>query len=381
MINGSGPPDDPLFALRQELDALDRELLDTAARRQRVVRDILAVKAQTGRSLFDRSRERAVFERARAQATAAGLDEALAHDLVTALVEASHRLQEAGAREAVAQGPSRRFCIVGGAGQMGQLLGGALRSRGHLVDVLEKDDGRDRPQAVAAAEIVMLAVPMAVATEVATELAPFVRDDALLCDINSLKAEICAVMEARSRGEVLGLHPMFGPTVSSLRRQKIVVCPVRPGPLAAWLQHELGALGAELVEAEPREHDRMMAVVQVLMHYRTVVMGEALRRTGVPVAESLRFTSPIYRLELAIVGRLFAQDPALYAEIEMANPEAGDVRRHFVEAAHHVDALISTGDRAAFEALFGQVAEYFSGFSDEAMHLSDFLIEALVRKP
>ena len=41
--------------------------------------------------------------------------------------------------------------------------------------------------------------------------------------------------------------------------------------------------------------------------------------SGVGVEDSLRYTSPIYRLELAFVGRLFAQDPDLYGEIIRTN--------------------------------------------------------------
>ncbi|MFT4627398.1 MAG: hypothetical protein ACI8PZ_006082 [Myxococcota bacterium] len=37
----------------------------------------------------------------------------------------------------------------------------------------------------------------------------------------------------------------------------------------------------------------MMGIVQVLVHYSTVVMGEALRRTGIRLRDTLPFTSPI----------------------------------------------------------------------------------------
>ena len=89
------------------------------------------------------------------------------------------------------------------------------------------------------------------AADVVRQVAPHVRADALLCDINSLKAEICAIYGATPTAETVGLHPMFGPTVSSMRRQKVVVCPIRSGPRAKWFLGELAALGAELVVADP----------------------------------------------------------------------------------------------------------------------------------
>jgi len=370
-----------LSKLRAELDALDRRLLETAAQRQALVARIREVKAQTGVSQFDRSRERVVFEKAATNAAEVGLDPLLAQSLMHSLVEASHRLQES---ERGAADISRKLLIVGGGGQMGQLLGAAFSARGHAVDVLEAPDvnpGRDRAAATASADIVMLAVPMHLAAGVARELGPHVRPDALFCDINSLKSEVCAAMLESCAGEVLGTHPMFGPSVHSLRRQKVVVCPVRPGPLGAWLTTELADLGMEIVESEPERHDRMMAVVQVLVHFRTLVMGEALRATGVPVTESLAYTSPIYRLELAIVGRLYAQDPNLYAEIEMENPFGDEVRAGFLEAAERLANVVRSGDREAFCAQFSEVSDYFSDFSADALALSDFLIDRLVERP
>lgn len=386
---GAGAPSErasgaeELEALRARLDVLDEGLLRAAAERQAVVARIGALKAREGRALFDRERERVVLARAERVAGEVGLDAETARGLMGVLVGASHRRQaevvQAKAEER-AEGAAPSVLVVGGGGQMGRLVGRALGERGARVAVLERDDGQDRAAVVKAADLVVLAVPMGAAVEVARELGPWVREDALLCDINSLKGEICEVMGEVCRGEVLGMHPMFGPTVASLLRQKWVLCPVRPGRWSRWLEGELGSLGLEILRSEPREHDRMMSAVQVLVHFHTLVMGEALRRAGLGVEESLRFTSPIYRIELAVVGRLFGQDPDLYAEIEMSNPYGREVLGHFLEATLGLKEIIEAGDRDAFRGVFGEVAEHFGEFKGEASALSDFLIEELVRK-
>ena len=372
---------DELEALRAELDVLQHTLLATAARRTQVVRRIGQLKAGSLRPLFDRRRERQVFERATAVAAEVGLDPQVARRLMQVLVESSHDEQAAIGQDTARSALVRRFVLVGGHGRMGRLLGGWLQARGHQVAVLERDDGQDPAAVLAGAEIVVVAVPMGAAVPVIRALAPLIRADQLLCDINSLKRDVCQAMASDCAGELVGLHPMFGPTVATLRRQKVVWCPLRPGPLAAWWREELGQMGAELVDTDPETHDHMMAVVQVLVHYSTLVMGDALRRTGVDLAQSLAFTSPIYRLELAFVGRLFTQDPDLYAEIEMSNPHGDAVRRRFRDAADDLARTIETGDRDHFRQAFGQVRSYFHGFGDEAMALSDWLIDTLVARP
>ena len=180
-------------------------------------------------------------------------------------------------------------------------------------------------------------------------------------------------------GLVLGMHPMFGPSVKSLAGQKVILCPVRPGPLSERVTQELDRIGFELLETDPDTHDRMMAAVQVLVHFSTIVMAEALRRTSIPVRKTLEFTSPIYLLELAICGRLFAQDPDLYAQIEMENPHSQEVRRHFLEAAGTVNEIVSRGSVTQFRELFSSLSDYLEDFPAEAMDLSDGLIESLTR--
>jgi chorismate mutase/prephenate dehydrogenase len=374
-----------LGELRAQLDTIDREFFEAAARRATVVRRIAAAKrAGEGEGrLFDRDREREVFARARANAREHGLSEALADELMSALVEASQRDQEALVASESAGDDQPTVLIVGGGGKMGRRFAELFAARGSEVLIHDPPAGHTRSlgDTVPRADVVMLAVPMAAAVEVAREVGPLVRRDALLCDINSLKEEVCGVMEATSNCECVGLHPMFGPSVHSLRRQKVVYCPIRGGERGAWLKGELARVGMEIVDSSPEEHDRMMAVVQVLVHFSTLVMGNALRRTGVGLARSLAFTSPIYRLELAFVGRLFAQNPKLYAEIEMQNPRGPEVRRAFMDAAASLAKSIDEQDREAFEAEFVATKRYFEGFAGEAMQLSDRIIDTLVRQP
>ena len=364
-----------LETLRAELDALDAQLFEAVAARGRIVEAIGHIKRDSGQAVFDRTRERVVVERHLMHGKAAGLNSEESRMISHAVLASSHRLQ---AEKVSAATGTRRFLLIGGRGGMGQMLARELGARGHVVDVLDQGESERLPLAVASSDVVMICVPMAVAVEVASEVAPLMRPDALLCDINSLKLEICEAMGTRASCEVLGLHPMFGPTVGSLLRQKVVVCEVSGGPLGAWLRDELGRMGAELVESDPLTHDRMMAVVQVLVHFNTLVTGEALRLFGADIEDSLQFTSPIYRLELAFIGRLFAQSPDLYAEILMRNPVGNRVREDFLAAALRVNEVVQEGDREAFVSLFNQAAESFAQFSTEAMRISDDLIERLV---
>jgi chorismate mutase / prephenate dehydrogenase len=376
---------DDLSRWRAELEELDRRLLAAAARRSELVRRIAAAKEQAGdKPLFDRDRERLVHERAAAVADSIGLPRTTARQLMQVVIDHSHEIQEQAARASslvtTADDP-QRLLIVGGGGRMGRFFAREFVARGHTIDILEADDHGGRAERIKDADIVMIAVPMHAVNEVIAEVGPHVSSDALLCDINSLKEDACNAMAQSSGGQAIGLHPMFGPTVRSFRRQKMIICPVKPGPRAEWLTREFGRMGLELIETDPETHDKMMAVVQVLVHFSTLVMGRALHQVGHPIDESLRFTSPIYRLELAFISRLFAQNVDLYAEIEMTNPHGAAARQAFIDAAEELDRIISETDREQFREVFSAVSTYFDHFADDAMALSDSIIDMVVTQP
>jgi len=367
---------DELERLRSELDIVDGELVELVGKRLATVESIRAAKRASGAHVFDRRREQQVRQNAEVRAVELGIDLKVIDAIMDALLSASHAAQQEHRSEDTSSADLKHVVIVGGDGKMGRLFGRLFTERGHRVGVVEKGDALDE---ALQADVVMVSVPMASAVEVTRQLAARVRPGALVCDINSLKRDVCEAMTA-CRGEAMGMHPMFGPTVASLRRQKVVTCDVKTGPLCGWLRAELGALGAELFTATPEEHDKMMAVVQVLTHFGIMTMGSALAKSAVPLEDTLRFMSPIYRLEVSMIGRLFAQKAELYQEIVMGNPEAQRFLSLFVASARDLEQVINDGDRDAFARRFHATRDYFAEFSNEALALSDRIIGTLIAR-
>jgi chorismate mutase/prephenate dehydrogenase len=145
-----------------------------------------------------------------------------------------------------------------------------------------------------------------------------------------------------------------------------------------WVSSMLSARGMVVTETTAERHDEAMAIVQVLNHFHTQVLGLALARMGTPLDETLRFTSPAYLLEMYVTARHFAQAPSLYAEIEMRNPKNAEVMRAFSDAAAELSEIVSTKDRERFTAVFDEVRGYFGEFTEEALDQSRFLIDRLI---
>jgi len=118
----------------------------------------------------------------------------------------------------------------------------------------------------------------------------------------------------------------------------------------------------------------------VLTHFQTQVLGVTLARLGLPLDETLRFTSPAYLLELYVAARHFAQSPGLYGPIEMRNPRTREVTAAFGEVARELASVLARGDQAGFDAVFDEVRGFFGPFTTEALEQSSFLIDRIVER-
>ncbi|MCE2900239.1 MAG: bifunctional chorismate mutase/prephenate dehydrogenase [Gemmatimonadetes bacterium] len=370
----------PLAVVRAMIDALDRDLLQIMARRMALVAEVAAFKRQHGIRIRDAQREADVLRDRHERALELGLPAGEIESIFRVLLRSSRDHQAALRAEIPIDESPRTVAIIGGHGKIGRLLARLFGDLGHRLLLVDTDTTLRGAEAAAAADVTVISVPIDRTEAVIREVGPHVREDALLMDVTSLKeAPVRAMLEA-TRGSVVGTHPMFGPSVHTLQGQRVVLCRARGEAWADWVAHTLTARGLVITETSPAQHDRAMAVVQVLTHFQTQVLGLTLARLGIPLTETMPFTSPAYLLELYVAARHFAQDPGLYGPIEMRNPRTGDVTTAFGGAVQELAAVIGEGDQAAFTRLFEEVRAFFGDFTAEALIQSSFLIDRIVER-
>ena len=370
----------PLPLLRAAIDALDRDLLQIVAHRMAIVAEIAAYKRLHGLRVRDREREREVLEDRVRHGEALGLPTGEIDSIFRLILRASRDHQAALRAEVPIDVEPRTVAIIGGLGGLGRMLVRLFGDLGHRVLVADVATELSPAAAAAAADVTVLSVPIDVTEDVIRSVGPHVRAEGLLMDVTSVKAAPVTAMLAATRASVVGTHPMFGPSVHSLQGQRVVLCRARGDEWADWVARQFAARGLVVTESTPEQHDRAMSVVQVLTHFQTQVLGLTLARRGVPLEESLRFTSPAYLLELYVTARHFAQASDLYGPIEMRNPRTAEVTAAFGRAAGDVATMLAEGDQPAFDAMFEEVRRFFGPFTDEALEQSSFLIDRLVER-
>ncbi len=372
-------PDSDLAALRDAIDDADRRLLDLLEERRDLVEQVAALKSRQGLPVYVPEREDELITERRAEAEQRGLSPDLVEDLLRRIMRESYATE---GRSGFSQtnpdaGP---VVVVGGGGAMGRFFGDLFELSGYEVRVLEKDDWPRAAELLAGAGLVVVSVPIADTVEVIGRLAGSLPPECVLADLTSVKSEPVAAMLAAHPGPVLGLHPMFGPTAAGCAKQVVVACPGRREEDCAWLLDQLRIWGAGLLHTAPDRHDRWMGTVQALRHFATFVYGLHLSREGVELEQVLAFSSPIYRLELAMVGRLFAQDPQLYADIIFSSGEGRDLARRYRDCFDESLGLLEFGDRDEFVRLFNEVKDYFGPWADRFLLESSYLLEKVHEK-
>lgn len=368
-----------LEQLRQQIDAIDRQLVDLLVQRRQVIQQVAEVKQRHDLPTFHPAREENLISARRAQATAAGLDPDYVEDLFRTMLRHSRvgQLDTLGRRGIR---PGAKILIVGGHGQMGRFFGKWFRQSECEVRVLDINDWPQVDKLAQGVDLCLLCVPINTTHLIAAQIAPHLPPTCVLADITSLKQKPLDAMLASHPGPVVGLHPLFGPSTTTMDKQIVVMTPGRQMEQCQWLLDQLTVWGNVLVETSAAEHDETMGIVQALRHFATFTFGEFLHARGVPILRSLELSSPIYRLELAMVGRLFAQDPSLYAEIVFATPERLALLKDYIESIQQNIDLVQRGDKEEFMARFRKVAEWFGPFSEQAMRESTFLVDKLVHR-
>ncbi len=262
--------------------------------------------------------------------------------------------------------PSYRVGIIGGLGQLGSWCGNLFREIGCKVLVTDVGTELTNTALVPQVNVVVVTVPIGVTGAVLEEICPQLREDQLLVDLTSVKTPFVTEME-RSKAEVLSAHPMFAPTLASTAGQSCVVCRVRVGDKSRWFEDVLREAGLRLVEMTPDSHDRTMAIVQGLTHFQAIVAGHCMAAMGFQPSESLATASPVYKARLAMIGRILAQNPRLYAEIQIFNPYVRSVLAHVQRSSELLAGFVEAQDVDGFAREFVRVREALGGFCEQSL--------------
>ncbi|MCW4444564.1 bifunctional chorismate mutase/prephenate dehydrogenase [Vibrio lentus] len=362
-----------LNELRDQIDAVDKQMLDLLAQRLALVEKVGEVKSEHGLPIYVPEREAAMLASRRQEAERIGVPPQLIEDILRRTMRESYASEKDSGFKCL-NPELRSVVIVGGNGQLGGLFGRMFKLSGYEVKILGSQDWDRADEILDNAGLVVVTVPIHLTEGVIAKLGNL-PSDCILCDLTSIKSKPLQAMMNMHQGPVVGLHPMFGPDVPSLAKQVIVYSDGRGSESYQWLLNQFGIWGASLCQMDAAEHDHGMTLIQALRHFTSFAYGLHLSKENPNIDQLLKLSSPIYRLEIAMVGRLFAQDPNLYGDIILSSDENIEMIRRFHSRFGEALEILDGKDKAKFVDSFNQVSDWFGDYSQQFLQESQNLLK------
>lgn len=247
--------------------------------------------------------------------------------------------------------------IIGGTNGMGRWLADLLIGQGCVVHVTGRKTAMTAVDAARICDVVVISVPIDKTPDVIRQIGPLLKKEQSLMDLTSLKKEPVTLMLRHSEAEVVGCHPLFGPAVTNPAGHNIVLCRGRGVARYLWIKKIFEETGYTVLERNPAEHDRMMAIVQALNHLNTVTLGLAIASFDAPLAEVNLFATPVFKIKMDLIRKVFTENPGLYADIIAGNPEMDGVLQTYEKTVHDVRRLVSPGKADSLKDAISAAAE------------------------
>jgi len=369
---------DDLEHLRTEIGAVDRQLLAGLNRRLELVARVKAHKDAVGERWIDAERE-AELLRDLASANPGPLSERAVSSIFTAVLDvlkqelAADRPARPGPRSGPPSAGFERLAVVG-TGLVGASVALAARRGGVHCSGFDTDAGTladaagisgltpaaSLAEAVAGADLVVVAVPAGVAVTSVREALDVAGPDATVTDVASTKRALAALEDARF---VPG-HPVAGGVTGGPRRAAadlfdgatwfLTPTAATAAERVAGVERFVTALGARPVRLEATAHDRLLALTSHLPH---ALANLLMLRVAAAAAAGDEAPLAHAGTSLREMTRVAGANPGIWADIFLENAdEIAEALAGFRTALDELEETLRRADRAAVEGSIAAAA-------------------------
>jgi prephenate dehydrogenase len=217
--------------------------------------------------------------------------------------------------------------------------------------------------ALAGADIVLLAAPVAQTQSLLERIAPFLDADTIVTDAGSTKSDVVASARAALGariGQFVPGHPIAGREASGpdaalpdlYVNRNVVLCPLPENAPAAVerVAAMWRATGACVRDMTPEQHDRVLASVSHLPHVLSFALVEQILNSP-DAALKFSFAAGGFR----DFTRIAASSPEMWRDVCVANRAALlDELDAYTAVLARLRAAIEAADGAALEAVFAR---------------------------
>ncbi|MDF1484183.1 prephenate dehydrogenase/arogenate dehydrogenase family protein [Ramlibacter sp. H39-3-26] len=220
--------------------------------------------------------------------------------------------------------------------------------------------------AVAGADIVLVAVPVAATEATLKSIKHLVTPQMLVMDVGSTKADVAAAALRALRdqaGSFVPAHPIAGKEKSGVEHadadlftgKQIVLTPTQQTTQAKLQQARevWTALGARVISMPPEAHDAAFAAVSHLPHLLAFALLYSIAGQSYG-QDYLSLAGPGFR----DFSRIAASEPQMWRDIFLANQdELLEQSKRFQQALYAFEKAVKRGDAQALEGMIALASE------------------------
>jgi prephenate dehydrogenase len=273
----------------------------------------------------------------------------------------------------------KSISILGGSGGMGRVFSTFFKNHGFSVTIHDQNPKKmekvareigvnfdtSLERSVKNADIILVSVPISTTIDVIKSISPYLKKDALICDITSIKHDVCQLYEEILKEKpinCLSLHPMFGPGIKNMRNYIMIVIKVGGtviyNDLVSDIVRLFKSVGLKIIETTPDVHDKKIASTLGLPHMINILFLNLLKRTGDPLNELTRFTGTTFLLQKVFAESIIQREMEMFGEIQMENSKFLEILNNLELLIKDYKAIIENKDKIKFCELFTQALEY-----------------------
>jgi len=191
--------------------------------------------------------------------------------------------------------------------------------------------------AVSRAELCLLCTPIKATPQIILDIAPHLREDAMLCEITSLKQKTVAALKKLAHVRPLSIHPMFGPDVETIKGKTLVVVPVLDREVETATTRSMFP-GAQIVVAEADLHDSCMASVLSLPYFMNLAFARSLSPEMFSLMKEMAGTT--FTVQLAVTQSIVGESPELIESLINENSFSWKILNQFIDESKHLRRLL-----------------------------------------
>ncbi len=356
---------DEIERLRSSIDQIDQDILQLLKRRNENAGQLGQLKKLRGQEIRDPERESAILRKVQNTARRLGLNPDTVKNLFGEIFKLSIEAQSKQRPRSTNRLYHQNILIVGGTGGMGSFFARFTRSHGASVKIVGRDLRKTKRVAreigvvpgsiddARSSDIVIVAVPIDVIQQTSTRIASQMRPGTLLMDLSSVKSGISDEVSSRiPKGiEYVSVHPLFGPDITTVEGENLAAVSYEAGPQWKIFSRAFGLAGGRIHFVTSDNHDKTMALVQVLHHFALISLAKGLAEwSGQLKTRSIRRTVETIQALLRNWDTIMA--------IQRHNPYAGNMRREFARTVQPLVQLRSSEIRNTKRILDSHVQKW-----------------------